>query len=451
TDYYWRVDQNDGSTTRTGNIWHFITGIGSYPPGVENPDDFERYGRTTDWNPTEGGEGWAIVSDVNEAHIEPANGVDSSKCLRSIADDTSNAKVRWYGSAAASGVKVLSFDTLMDEGDYTNGDARVYPFFGSVGNGENWLVFKHNSSSTEMLIAARTSGLDLTEVNLPGELTDPNDYLDIWYTFQMEFNYTDQTVRGRFGTAGGTLNDWSSTVVMEANDAISSVFFNALNGNILIDNISLVDVPVVANPDDFERYDVTTNWNPTEGGEGWAIVANVNEAHIEDGNGPDSDRCLRSISNDNDNAQVRWYGSAAASGTKTLTFDTLMDEGDYTNGCARVFPFFGSAGNGENWLVFRREGATLDMSVAARDSDYNLTEVDLPGKLTDPNDYLDIWYTFEMEFDYSASTVRARFAPTGSAFNSWSDTVTMEYTDAIDNVFFNALNGNILIDNIGLE
>ncbi|MFC1677797.1 hypothetical protein ACFL3G_12150, partial [Planctomycetota bacterium] len=243
TDYYWRVDQNDGSTTRTGDIWHFVTGAGGYTAGVINPDDLERYGKSTVWSPTEAGEGWALVSNVNEAHIETSNGVDSSKCLRSIGDDAVNPQVRWYGSAAASGTKTLSFDILMDDGGWTSGAARVFPYFGSAGNGENWLVFQRSGATLDMSVAARTSGYDLTEVNLPGKLTDPNDYLDIWYTFEMEFDYSASTVRARFAPTGSAFNAWSDTVTMEHTDAISSVFFNALNGNILIDNISLAAGP----------------------------------------------------------------------------------------------------------------------------------------------------------------------------------------------------------------
>ncbi|MFC1677570.1 CRTAC1 family protein, partial [Planctomycetota bacterium] len=181
----------------TVNLTAYVTDNDTFS-GLANPDDFEKYGTTTDWNPTEGNQGWAIISDVNEAHIEDTNGVSGSHCLRSIADDTSNAQVRWYGSAAASGVKTLRFDTLMDEGDYTEGNARVFPYFGSAGNGENWLVFEGDLGSTNnMKVAARTSGYDLTEVTLPGEPSDPNDFFDTWYTFEMEFDYSASTVRAR--------------------------------------------------------------------------------------------------------------------------------------------------------------------------------------------------------------------------------------------------------------
>ncbi|MFC1677312.1 hypothetical protein ACFL3G_09665 [Planctomycetota bacterium] len=91
------------------------------------------------------------------------------------------------------------------------------------------------------------------------------------------------------------------------------------------------------------------------------------------------------------------------------------------------------------------------MEIVTKDSSFTMLTEELPGKPTDPNDYIDKWYTFEIEFNYVSTTMRARFAPTGGVFNDWSNTLTMLHTDAVGPVYFAVLNGTILIDNISID
>ena len=245
TTYHWRIDAVNGIDILKGNLWTFTTVDSIAEPGHVNPDDFDRYMITDDWQPTQQLQGWSLYRGMtgpifSHAQIKPGYSHDGSQCLRYVGGDAGNPDGYWYADVPAAGIVTISMDVKLEALAAPYGQARLYPYWGSQGSGEQWLEFGRNDygSYVSMEIVTRDSSMTILTEELPGRPTDPNDYIDKWYTFEIEFNYTNTTIRARFAPTGGAFNPWTNPLTMRHTGAVTPVYFAALNGVILIDNIN---------------------------------------------------------------------------------------------------------------------------------------------------------------------------------------------------------------------
>ena len=147
--------------------------------------------------------------------------------------DEGNADVRWVESIdiVAAPIQTLSMDFRFDENAYGWTRNRIMLFHGS-----NYDARSGIEIDSYPQIEVLGTG---TRQYLTGEV--PLD-LGVWYTAEMELNYTAGTFKARIGETGGTMSDWTADVLMKSAAQYSNVWLSN-NGLATIDNLTLTPEP----------------------------------------------------------------------------------------------------------------------------------------------------------------------------------------------------------------
>ena len=531
--------------------------VGAAQAVVTNPEGFEGYAPGP-WSPTEAVQGWWLDrGDPMEPNILATGSHDGSQALEVNAPDAGDGRGYWYATLPASGTMTFSIDMKMSALGATWGQGRFWIMLqpGLNGGSYSGFIFERNDGSGFRQIQL-ISDLSPAGVEFPGKTSLTNaDYLDTWYTFDIQMDFGAGTMRGRFGPVGGPMNAWSETIPVNTVEAVTGELL-ALNGTFVMDNLVLTANPTgdryekasiispsnselvipaatleweaglfaathelylgtdynevsdanasvhpgvtyvdvntavtydpdpdmtfntvyywrvdevngpntvkgdvwtftvldsstvigAVNPEPFERYGVTDNWIPTAILDGWNFwdtgspdqVQKLDPNYGIDGNG------LAVIAPDAGNGFGTWSTSDDIIATPLHRLETsfkLVAGGSSGDQCRLII---GNSGQSTwNYNLYAeitpepafQKGIRLDGAT---------------GEKLLPFGYLierGIWYDLQIEMNYIADTVRARYAIAGEPFYGWSEAAIMrddtQYSD-IDFVF----NGEVHLDEL---
>ncbi len=225
--------------------------------GVSQPEDFESYALTNDWDPDKTADGITRFHDsggsVND-HIEivtGTNGNTSQVVKYDGYDGPKNLGTNWYKSIMDSEASLvsISYDWQVtgerDGGFARHGSTR---FAGWTGWDFVYAVeiAQTSGGSHSAKIGINKAGGDDWSARLPGA----NDSWDLntWYTLEVEQDTANKLVRLRHSPKGGTPYAWTSwlgpyLVDFDGGDGTDEVFRTIINGVGEIDNLSMTPEP----------------------------------------------------------------------------------------------------------------------------------------------------------------------------------------------------------------
>ena len=245
TTYYWRVDSVDGLDNWKGNIWSFTTTTYTGEAGPVNPEDFERYSPISDWQPTQGGEGWAI--STSEPPDRPVNILSSAGPDGSLAlelyhyIDSSNARIYWYANTDNTASSVtFKMDFKLVQGNETGYDdcRLMVSLYQDLYHSVSSFVFRNKPGGNETIILCREADVTTHIEDIPGGPASRG----VWYTVEMECDIANNRTRARFGPTGGSMGSWSvyAPAVTIPDYPYVDIGFN---GKVYIDNLILTSLP----------------------------------------------------------------------------------------------------------------------------------------------------------------------------------------------------------------
>lgn len=201
----------------------------------------------------------------------------------------------------------------------------------------------------------------------------------------------------------------------------------------------------VSNPEAFEGYAATGNWTPTQGGEGWALTGMTAPNEIVAGDSWDGSKALRVFGDDGGNGEGWWYATLGISAepVQLYTVDFCITDGGPVWDQGRYI--CGNWGSSTwNWFLYAEQSTLIPNARVWLSAG---TTVDLPGGGLIARG---TWYTLQVEMNYTAGTVRARFNTIGSSANGWSSSVNMR--DATQYGYIHQyFNGEIYLDHLHLR
>ena len=443
---------------------------------VVNPEGFEGYAATGDWNPTQEGEGWVCFGEKgspaegNSVKIIAGSGGNSTKVLRiNSSANGENLVSEWYQtiSNADGDVTRNTFDWRW-MGNYGAAEFRAcFSRFNATTSYNTWNVeVDARGRAHEIKFLTGTSNDGNSKLNstvVPGGTDFKKGK---WYTLEVEEDNVRHKTRVRHNLHGSTENPWSDWIDHEPTDAKGMQYSSGgkirvfANGIAEFDNFSMTSEPSrairprairnvrnvfemadgVSNPEGFEGYAATRTWNPTVEGEGWVRHGEKgdptpgNSVEIVEDSDSNSTKVLRINSSVvAENLESGWYQSipdADCDGT-TTTLDWRWTGSFGATEFRSSFSRFNSELSYYTWSV------TVDSQGAVHEilfntatyngglEKYNSTVV--PGGTNfEPAK----WYTLEIEEDNALHKTRVRHNLLGSTANPWSDWIDHEPTDA---------------------
>lgn len=184
-----------------------------------NPDPFDSYAPTDDWQPEAAAHGWTRGGNSHadaRFEITAADGYQGTKGLRPVGGDAWPCIASWYGvpNTKKMPTQLVRWNARIPTPDPSWGNRfQGFAIHASTGypNVIAWLQVRAEAGTPQLvqLLHGKTApGVGETHSPLPG-----SDLLkmDTWYTFEMEYDYASQRVRGRYGLADGSqpMFDWT--------------------------------------------------------------------------------------------------------------------------------------------------------------------------------------------------------------------------------------------------
>ncbi|MFC1677935.1 hypothetical protein ACFL3G_12855, partial [Planctomycetota bacterium] len=301
-------------------LWMFILSLPVFA-GVSNPDDFESYAPTSNWQPTQAGQGWEFADMLGPNQIIAGYSHDGSKALKLTAG-SSNGLGFWYAQVDAEGIVTLTLDCKLESG---GADARVgIQIGGDSSNRGGVMLNVRGYPSVDMHIWSRDMDWNYYQVNLPDQPATSGECLGNWYTFEVRLDFNAQTATARYGPAGGAMGNWTEPLSMFVTSTNDNVRFNYINGIVCVDNLNLSRV---ANPEDFESYTATGDWQPNELTEGWELFGMAGPNEILAGYSHDGSQALKLTADSSVYGTGFWYTKADANGVLIFKTDCKLESG----------------------------------------------------------------------------------------------------------------------------
>ncbi len=230
--------------------------VGTAQALVNNPDDFETYALTDDFEETSIGDGaewytgWFNFENVNGVagiweivDTSPDNATRVFK--QSNTSPGANTQSHWWGRFFGDDYQILQYDMILAESEDTYNRTLV-----SQNKWENnayWemtgmVMLKKTSTVTEAILYSGGLGGLGSEVALPG---DSSVTWGVWYTVEMHTDLVANKVKARFGPTGGTMNDWTEWLGYDPNYENYNSHRFLSTGDVYFDNISLTLPPAL--------------------------------------------------------------------------------------------------------------------------------------------------------------------------------------------------------------
>ncbi len=198
--------------------------------------------------------------------------------------------------------------------------------------------------------------------------------------------------------------------------------------------------------EDFASYAPTSNWVPSQAGQGWEFwdtgspdqVQKIGSAYSYSGQGLDV------MAPDAGNGFGEWFVWQDIS-TKPVqivsaTFKIVAGGPDWDQGRFGIEMYGGSTINCA-LLCEASPGSNVEVLLIGQ------TNTTLPGSSSIVRG---TWYNVQLELNYSTNTIRARYGPASGSYYNWSGSVNMQYPTQSDSVRF-IFNGEIHVDDIELS
>ncbi len=241
--------------------------------GLTNPEGFEGYAVTTDWNPSAAVDGISRHHDSGGSpndHIEirtGTNGNTSQVLFVEGSEGPKNLGVDWYKSVMDSEASLvsMSYDWQVT-GTRPNGFARhgVTRFKGPYWEMAFAVEIKQGAGTSpvgEIGMWLEDNTWDWS-ARLPGADTWA---ANTWYTLEIEQDTVNRLVRMRHGPVGGPANDWTdwlgpyhASLVFDQGDGSNEIFRVYTNGVGEIDNLSMPGPAPAGNLGDANNDDVVS-------------------------------------------------------------------------------------------------------------------------------------------------------------------------------------------------
>ena len=242
-DYVWRAEAMGGVNVGLGSAWEAVT----------NPEDFESYSTgawTTAGPPTAANEGWNVSHATGTGtvfRLDATDGFGGTQGLRIDASYNTGSGNKglatWYASAD---INTLPQQTLYAEwqGVFRNDASFGRVVFNQTANDANFIEMR-SDGAVPTLRAGQVADYDLpTDVVGFSWPSDVNP--TAWYTVEIQFDYTSDKIRARFGTRTNlTTRAWNSyTPWLDMHDTTQQVEVRTfVEGRVQMDNFSLTAIP----------------------------------------------------------------------------------------------------------------------------------------------------------------------------------------------------------------
>ncbi len=240
-----------------------------------DPDPMERYAVASPWTPVWATDGWTTVPGDATFSISATAG-SSGQGIHCVNSDVSNnAFARWN----------VSLDTAANPGQILEADFRLVAYYPSTSRAAVWYILEAgvptqaNTMGTGIVEFEILNGVGYGIIYTGGaSVTIPvgsGISLHNYYHVQFQNDFANALIRVRFGQAGGAYNAWSAWASMDHGSIQPNFVTAGFFGTADMDNFNLYSytpaqmTPV--NPDNFERYTQTNNWNPSSTAEGWTV------------------------------------------------------------------------------------------------------------------------------------------------------------------------------------
>jgi len=207
---------------------------------ITDPDGFETYTQTTDWNPTSGVEGWSESADPGTYQINSAAALTGNNGLEAgTAASTGYNLIAWNNSYDKIANPLQTFDA--DFKVAAGGIERVILRMGNAATGTFYLQFYNGEGYHEGSFQHYSVGAaGYVGTVLPGSGLD--DYTDgEWHHVTVDMDFANGLVRGRYDANAFT--DWIAMPEAGGAPHINSSIELGDTGVHYFDNISLQVVP----------------------------------------------------------------------------------------------------------------------------------------------------------------------------------------------------------------
>ncbi len=227
--------------------------------GVTQPDDFESYALTNDWNPTVAGEGHspyiggAMVPGDFRGITNGSNGTQVLEIDNDNSGSDSNIGVDWYRSYpdADANLVLHSMDWIMHDGPgqkgrHRIGASRADSKYWNISWGWYFLKQADGSSTSTEVGWSHVEDDNTWPATIPG---GDSWQVDTWYTTEVETDTVNRMFKIRYGPTGGVMNPWSAwlgpyyNTLSHEGDAGNDFVRTHASGHVEIDNMSMTPEP----------------------------------------------------------------------------------------------------------------------------------------------------------------------------------------------------------------
>ncbi len=220
--------------------------VGTAQAGVTNPETFETYALTDDFENTSIGDGaewytgWFNFSGAAPTDYEIIN-TSPGNATKVLSTPAGGNETHWWGRLTDD-YQILKYDVKLaaSEGVYN----RSMVAQNKWANNAYWemtaqIMLKRTASGPEAVLYSGGLGGLGSEAVMPGQAALT---WGVWYTVEMHTDLVANKVKARFGPTGGAMNGWTPWLGYDpAYDNYNSHRFLDYS-NVQYDNISL-DVP----------------------------------------------------------------------------------------------------------------------------------------------------------------------------------------------------------------
>ncbi|MFC1677723.1 hypothetical protein ACFL3G_11770, partial [Planctomycetota bacterium] len=290
--------------------------------GVSNPEDFESYPPTAtdaNWEPNIVEQGWSDFIYEYSLKILSAGGPDGSQALQVWSSD--NASGIWHATAYGSGILKFTFDGMLEV--LSDGHARISFEIGEDYNGRN-CAFVELRTPGGASVWCRDMDWNVYQEYMPGWPSSTGEIVGRWFSVEMIMNFDTQRTKARFGWYGEAMNGWSNEIPFLWNSPVNFVWLRNSNGTIRVDNLKLARE---SNPEDFEGYSATSDWQPNELNEGWELFGMAGPNEILAGYSHDGSQALKLTADPSVYGTGFWYTKADANGILIFKTDCKLESG----------------------------------------------------------------------------------------------------------------------------
>ncbi len=407
-----------------------------------DPDPMERYAVASPWTPVWATDGWTTIPGDATFSISATAGSTGQgiHCVNS--DVSNNAFACWNAS----------LDTAANPGQILEADFRLvayyYPGYNSAAV---WYILDDGQPTNSPPMG--TGIVEFKVVNGVGQGTIWTGSVGVpvpvgsgislgnYYHVQFQNDFTNALIRVRLGQVGGAYNNWSPWASMDHGSIQPNFVTAGFFGTADMDNFNLYSytpaqmTPV--NPDDFERYTETSNWNPSSTAEGWTVDTPGGGYYIlsrPSPPGPAGHGKYLEMDAYNPNlpeVDASWYMSLSKTQYSLQQYSGVFSIQSYqaANNPYQGFyvqPMSSSGNKYPGVLEFTVQNGGRIMGTGG-------TWTTLPGG--SPAIYPS-FYTYEWQINYSTGQQRACFGPYGGAMNAWTPWVNINNPDQLGKVVF---------------